>query len=95
MTDTEPHQWPACPWPGWAQLYAHLIRELRVLDPDLIVEEFGGAVLSIGTVTASSAEVADVVFDRIEEAEDLSAITCVVCGGDGSGWPPLCAEHDG
>lgn len=95
MSALEPHARQACPWSGWAGLYARLIRDLRARDPDLIVEEFGGAVLLIGTVTASSAEVADAVFDRIEEAEDQSQVTCVACGGEGSGWPPLCEQHEG
>jgi hypothetical protein len=96
---TSPHRWPACPWPGWAQLYAQLIRDLRTMDPDLVVEDvFDGAVLSIGTVTAS-AGMGDRVFDRINEAERLAEISCVVCGTSdaeaGQAWPPLCGEHSG
>lgn len=94
MTGTEPHRWPGCPWPGWAQLYAQLIRDVRAADPDLIVEDFEPGTLSIGGVTSSlSPAAADRLFDRIEEAEQLAEITCVVCGGEGVGWPPLCGEH--
>jgi hypothetical protein len=96
VTGTEPHRWPGCPWPGWAQLYAQLIRDVRAADPDLIVEDFEPGTLSIGGVTSSlSPEEADAVFDRIEAAERLTSVTCVVCGGEGSGWPPLCGEHGG
>lgn len=93
---TEPHLWSACPWPGWALLYARLIRDLRVMEPELIVQDFeSGATLAIGLVTATAGVDGDAVFDRIEEAEQLSEITCVVCGAQGSGWPPLCPEHTG
>lgn len=95
MTETDPHRWPACPWPGWALLYARLIRDLRAMDPGLVVEDFDdGANLSIGFVTPSTDD-PDAVFDRIDRAERLAEATCVVCGVQGSGWPPLCAEHAG
>ncbi len=96
MTDTEPHQWPGCPWPGWTQLYAQLIRDVRAADPELVVEDFEPGSIHPNSITSSLSKTgADAVFDRIEESEQLSEITCVVCGGEGSGWPPLCAEHGG
>ena len=98
MTESIPHAWPACPWPGWAKLYAQLIRDLRELDPALVVDdagELGGATIALGSVTSNAG---DRVFDRIDAAERLSAITCVVCGDlisvGARGWPPLCAAHD-
>lgn len=96
MTDTEPHRWPGCPWPGWAQLYARLIRDARAADPQLVVEDFEPGSIHPNSITSSLSKArADAVFDRIEEAEQLSEITCVVCGGEGVGWPPLCGEHGG
>lgn len=96
MTDPEAHAWPACPWPGWAPLYAQLIRDARAMDPELIVDDFEPGTIHPNSITSSlDRTAADAVFDRIEEAEQLSEITCVVCGGEGAGWPPLCAEHVG
>ncbi|MDO3110428.1 hypothetical protein [Mycobacteroides abscessus] len=93
-TETEPHAWPACPWPGWAQLYARLIRDVRELDPELIVDEFEPCGFHPNDMTSSlSPTAADRVFDRIDEAEELAGRTCVVCGQEGDGWPPLCQEH--
>lgn len=94
MTDPQPHQWPACPWPGWAGMYARMIRDARAMDPELIVEDFEPGSIHPNSITSSLAPAAaDELFDRIEEAEQLSETLCVVCGGEGSGWPPLCAEH--
>jgi hypothetical protein len=93
-TEPEPHQWPGCPWPGWALLYAQLIRAVREMDPELIVTDFEPGSIQPSTMTSSlSPDEADAVFDRIDEAVDLAEISCVVCGGQGSGWPPLCAVH--
>lgn len=94
--DRESHRWPACYWPGWALLYANLIRDLRVMDPDLFVDNvWDGGMLLIGHVVTSTE--GDAVFDRIEKAERLAEISCVVCGelSDGSHgvWPPLCCDH--
>lgn len=96
MTDTEPHQRPACPWPGWELLYATMIRDVRAADPELVGEDFEPGSIHPNFITSSQSKTgADAVFDRIEEAEQLSVITCVICGGEGSGWPPLCAGHGG
>ncbi|RIS02728.1 hypothetical protein D2E70_16105 [Mycobacteroides abscessus] len=96
MTETEPHSWPGCPWPGWSQLYATMIRDVRKMDQELLVEDFDPGSIHPNSITSSlSPEDADAVFDRIEEAERLTSVTCVVCGGEGSGWPPLCGEHGG
>lgn len=102
MTDTDseparwPHLWAACPWPGWAQLYAQLIRDTREMDPELIVEDFEPGSFQPNAMASSlSPTAADAVFDRIDEAVELAGATCVVCGGEGSGWPPLCVEHGG
>ncbi|WP_018600929.1 hypothetical protein [Mycobacterium sp. 155] len=96
-TDTEerwPHIWPACPWPGWAQLYARMIRDVRELDPELVVADFEPGSINPGATASSlSPAAADKVFDRIDEAEELAGRTCVVCGGTGDGWPPLCGQH--
>lgn len=98
MTDTDleplPHAWPACPWPGWAVLYARMIRDVRELDPELIVDEFEPGSIHPNDMTSSlRPDEADAVFDRVEAAEEAAERTCVVCGGEGSGWPPLCQEH--
>lgn len=101
MTEPEPHMWPGCPWPGWAKLYAQLIRDVRAMDPELVVEDFEPGSIQPSTMTSGlSRDGADVVFDRIEASEELAGRTCVVCGlvdaaTRGSGWPPLCAEHGG
>lgn len=101
-TDTEtapdrwPHMWPACPWPGWALLYARMIRDARELDPGLIVEAFEPGSIHPSDMRSSLSPVAaDAVFDRIDEAERLAEVTCVICGGAGTGWPPLCEQHSG
>jgi hypothetical protein len=98
MTDTDtdslPHQWPACPWPGWALLYAHMIRAVREMDPDLVVDEFEPGSFHPDSMTSSlSPEAADAVFERIDEAVEAAERTCVVCGESGDRWPPLCEVH--
>lgn len=100
MTDTEPtrwpHAWPACPWPGWAQLYAAMIRDVRAADPELIVEEFEpGSIHPASMRSSLSPAEADAVFDLVDAAEELAGRTCVVCGGEGGGWPPMCEAHCG
>ncbi|MDH6245538.1 hypothetical protein [Mycobacterium sp. OTB74] len=95
--ESAPHQWPGCPWPGWALLYARLIRELRAMDPALVVENvWDNGELLIGSIMAAD-ETADAVFDRIEKAEAEARTACVVCGGLANEkerrWPPLCDEH--
>ncbi|RAV01378.1 hypothetical protein [Mycolicibacter senuensis] len=96
MTDPQPHAWPACPWPGWAGLYARMIRDARAMDPELIVEDFEPGSIHPNSITSLlSPAAADELFDRIEEAGDRAGCTCVVCGGEGSGWPPLRAEQAG
>ncbi|WP_071288523.1 hypothetical protein [Mycolicibacterium llatzerense] len=98
MTDIDleplPHAWPGCPWPGWAQLYARLIRDVREMDPDLIVDEFEPGSFHPNSVTSSlTPTAADAVFDRIDEVVEAAERTCVVCGQEGDGWPPLCEVH--
>lgn len=90
--ETEPHQWPGCPWPGWALLYARLIRDCRVLDPGLILEMHRPGQIEFDSVTTTAG---DELFDRMEAARLESERTCVVCGGAAPdpGWPPLCEEH--
>lgn len=100
MTDVEtqrwPHLWPACPWPGWARLYAAMIRDVRAADPELIVSDFEPGAIHPDSMTSSlSPEEADAVFARIDEADELAERTCVVCGAEGDGWPPLCEAHGG
>lgn len=94
MSDVEPHAWPACPWPGWAVVYARLIRDIRQMDPDLVVDEFEPSSFHPNSMTSSlTPDEADEVFDRIDAAVEAAERTCVVCGGDGAGWPPLCEVH--
>lgn len=90
-----PHQWPVCPWPGWAQLYAQMIRDLVELDRNLVVGPVApGALQFFGSVIGAAS---DHVVDRMREAEKRALVSCVVCGATVSAWawPPLCDSHGG
>lgn len=98
MTDTEPHRWPGCPWPGWAQLYARLICDLVNIDEDLVVEsvDVRDGELHV-EVRGAGADRHDAAMARVADAEDQSLMTCVVCGEEADvpedPVPPLCEEH--
>lgn len=74
-------RWPACPWPGWALLYARLIEDLVDIDEDLIVEgvEVRDGELRVA-VRGNGVDRHHVALTRISDAEDASLPVCVVCG---------------
>lgn len=94
-----PHRWPACPWPGWALLYAHLITDLVRIDPDLVVEsvDVRAGELRIAVLGVEDDQRSWPVYSRIAAAIDETAMTCVVCGAETDApddpVPPLCGEH--
>lgn len=94
--------WPPIdPDDGWATILTELRRDLERIDPDLVVrqvkQKFG--VLEVWA-EASDPALADVVQDRIRQAQEQPAVTCERCGCPGqiqqkpSGWwQALCYEH--
>ncbi|MDO2981416.1 MULTISPECIES: hypothetical protein [Mycobacteriaceae] len=97
-TDPEPHQWPGCPWPGWALLYAQLIRSLVAIDEDLVVETVDVRDGELRVEVQGSDEYRHhAAMALVADSEDESLMTCVVCGEDAEipygPVPPLCAEH--
>lgn len=92
------HRWPACPWPGWALLYARLIRDLVNIDEDLVVEsvDVRDGELHV-EVRGAGADRHNAALARVADAEDQSLMTCVVCGEEADvpedAVPPLCEEH--
>lgn len=92
------HRWPACPWPGWALLYARLICDLVNIDEDLVVEsvDVRDGELHV-EVRGAGADRHDAAMARVADAEDQSLMTCVVCGEEADvpedPVPPLCEEH--
>lgn len=92
------HRWPPCPWPGWALLYSRLIVDLVGTDEDLVVEavDVRGGQLHV-EVAASSPDRHIAAMRYVAGAEDISLMTCVVCGDDAEvpdgQVPPLCEEH--
>lgn len=99
---TENSGWPPIePTDGWALILIELHRDLERIDPSLVVRQVKqkGGTLSVW-VEASDPALADVVHERIAEAEELSARTCERCGEPGwvrqrsDGWyQALCDEH--
>ncbi|MGA5538621.1 hypothetical protein [Mycolicibacterium nivoides] len=93
-----PHRWPACPWPGWALLYARLITNLVRVDEDLVVDEVEVRDGELRVeVRASDEARMPAVMRLIAGVEDAALMTCVVCGAETDvphePVPPLCPEH--
>ncbi len=100
ITEGDPY-WCWLP-PGWHDLVTKLDEELRMIDPDYVLdqckEKFGGLRYYVDfSDQCRSLKKAD---DIISKYEDLSVQTCDVCGEPGknnskNGWlATRCEEHN-
>lgn len=97
MTDDAPPP----PRPGWTELYARLVADLRNIDPGVVVSSarvHGEGELQV-RVTPSRPQFRTPLLARIAHAEDEAARTCEVCGQAGEYRPTQpagrirCDEH--
>lgn len=101
MTDDAPPPPPPPPRPGWAELYARLVADLRGIDRGVVITAarvHGEGELQV-KVAPSQPQLQTPLLVRIAHAADEAAQTCELCGAPGE-YRPIqpagrirCDEH--